>query len=717
MIPLAVANQGGVNEVLFLTSTTTGHRLDDYYKSKKGFYPTRKGRYTFYVNEDVSILSKDCTEAAIQDGPNWPAGCVVVVNNYGLVCSRGGNGGRGAHINEFKGMVDGTLAGKMFYPGTEHTNWTFQQDDSLNILNYVVPAQPGADGGTVFSRVSKSKMIVNNYNSIAAGGGGGGGVGGRFSRATDNSKPVKLKIIYVDYYGNDGYEGNMEIRNMTPYGAGGGGGAPYGKAPPNLYSDEHLNETIGLNVIALGADMKPTYGYISTDWLDRFRISVNMENLKPDYYAPSSHFAPVYQLGKMGIKYSVRNVNQPTPPGAPQSNQEKQPILKALSLTDISADMSAYFNVRYTDTTGIFIQKNEYTRWTFTPNVKLDNNRYFQLTSKIWHDIRRDETKISEVTVMQDGEFLVNYQSVSGGLTTGGAGGSNPWCSQGSRSMYNTVPGNEQRQFSPARRWRFTRYVHTQPPTRALYISNFGDKWNDTYPGFYTDKYTAPIDWRKDTKSGDGGSIGESGTTGVTMRGLAAAAFNKTQAYADRQDFKLYDTSCFENVNETIYPGAKGGLPGLICDNAIVFNNFSIATKVKGRFDNEIVNRVAIYCTKDTLALEHVNHLDNTDTHYIHIDSQGQTTPLHLVLNWSLPEWISVMTTPPIKTMVTNNSITNVATLKMPSHRKGLSVQLDVDIYTDAALTNKVSTRRMKLTGDRNIVEIQPPLIPVDTVF
>lgn len=173
---------GGVNElVVHITkSTVNGIQLDEYYRQNSGSYPLSKDKIRFIVDADVDVIGLDSDTAAVIDGPNWPTGSQIILENRGRIIGRGGDAG---------------LAATYYYKGS---------NGSISNLIHTPPTK-GKNGGTAI----KGNILVENYGFIAGGGGGGGGAG--FFRHT--------------YYG-DGSSG------------GGGGGAPLGKRYPNPKSYE-----------------------------------------------------------------------------------------------------------------------------------------------------------------------------------------------------------------------------------------------------------------------------------------------------------------------------------------------------------------------------------------------------------------------------------------------------------------------------------------------
>lgn len=163
-------------------STTNGIDLAEYFKAQSGSYPSASETVRFIVDAGVDIIAADTTKPAITEGVNWPVGATLLVENYGRILGRGGNGGRSAHI---VGYLDN---------GTSSVS-------SGNI----VPAQKGGNGGAGIKSLSAS-IVVENHSLIAGGGGGGGGQGA-WSQTTD----------FISVGG----------------GGGTGGGAPLGKRSPN----------------------------------------------------------------------------------------------------------------------------------------------------------------------------------------------------------------------------------------------------------------------------------------------------------------------------------------------------------------------------------------------------------------------------------------------------------------------------------------------------
>lgn len=145
MIPLGVVGQGHPLEELIITeSSLSGLSLDEWYKSKKGKYPT-SGKVRITVADDVHIVASSTATPALISGPNWPSAVSLELINRGKILGRGGNGGKGA----------------LRYPTS---GGAFAE----------IPATPGSDGGTGVD-FSKIECVITNYGIIAGGGGGGGG--------------------------------------------------------------------------------------------------------------------------------------------------------------------------------------------------------------------------------------------------------------------------------------------------------------------------------------------------------------------------------------------------------------------------------------------------------------------------------------------------------------------------------------------------------------
>jgi hypothetical protein len=202
LIPLGVYSQGRVEEVIYITqSTTKGIYLDNVYNNMTNKSPRSAKSVKFIVSEGVEIIGPNTTTAAIESGNQWSSDVKLVVENRGRVIGRGGSGGDGGTGLESYKVV------------------------TINGNNYpdrymAVPFGPknGGDGGPAIN--GSFHITVRNYGLIA--GGGGGGAGG------------------VYYPVNVTYSNGATFRGSMIHGASGGGGAPYGKGIPNPTTVEYL---------------------------------------------------------------------------------------------------------------------------------------------------------------------------------------------------------------------------------------------------------------------------------------------------------------------------------------------------------------------------------------------------------------------------------------------------------------------------------------------
>jgi hypothetical protein len=106
---------------------------------------------TITINAGVSIYSTDINNYAFT-ATALPANSSVVINNYGVITGKGGNGGRGAFSGESNASIVANCRG--------------------------LPAGPG-----LFTRTA---LTIYNYGTIAGGGGGGGG-GGWYNYPSGNA--------------------------------------------------------------------------------------------------------------------------------------------------------------------------------------------------------------------------------------------------------------------------------------------------------------------------------------------------------------------------------------------------------------------------------------------------------------------------------------------------------------------------------------------------
>ena len=202
LIPLGVYSQGRVEEVIYITqSTTKGIYLDNVYNNMTNKSPQNAKSVKFIINEGVEIIGPNPTIAAIETGNQWSSDVKLVVENYGRVIGRGGSGGDGGTGLESYKIV--TING-----------------DNYPDRYMAVPFEPknGGDGGPAIN--GSFHITVRNYGLIA--GGGGGGAGG------------------VYYPVNVTYSNNVTFHGSMIHGASGGGGAPYGKGIPNPTTVEYL---------------------------------------------------------------------------------------------------------------------------------------------------------------------------------------------------------------------------------------------------------------------------------------------------------------------------------------------------------------------------------------------------------------------------------------------------------------------------------------------
>lgn len=202
LIPLGVYSQGRVEEVIYITqSTTKGIYLDNVYNTMTNKSPRSAKAVKFIVNEGVEIIGPNTYTAAIDSGNQWSSDVKLVVENRGRIIGRGGNGGDG-----------GT--------GLESYNRLKIGDSYYADRFMAVPHGPknGGDGGPAIN--GSFHITVRNYGLIA--GGGGGGAGG------------------VYYPVNTTYSNGATFHGSVIHGASGGGGAPYGKGIPNPTTVEYL---------------------------------------------------------------------------------------------------------------------------------------------------------------------------------------------------------------------------------------------------------------------------------------------------------------------------------------------------------------------------------------------------------------------------------------------------------------------------------------------
>lgn len=125
----------------------------------------------FNVLPGITLLSSELTPALATG--SWPAGTTLILNNFGNLWGKGGDGGNG-----------GSAFNTDIFPGLS------------------APGKPGENGGDGF--IASYAVTVNNQGSIAAGAGGGGG--------------AYYEGIFGTYVGGGGGGGGV------PYGAGGSGG-------------------------------------------------------------------------------------------------------------------------------------------------------------------------------------------------------------------------------------------------------------------------------------------------------------------------------------------------------------------------------------------------------------------------------------------------------------------------------------------------------------
>ena len=191
-------NDLGKNETVIHinTSSYNGLALDEYYKAQAGNYPRASDKVRFIVDAGTKIIASSTETPALVDGPNWPEGSQIVVENRGHILGRGGDGGRSAYQFKFWGD-DGDLL-----------------SPSKSIMRL---PENGGNGGTAIKSLTRP-IFVENHSVIAGGGGGGGGLGA---------------------YKNGG------DYNFVVGGGGTGGGAPFGRRSPNesTYS-MYLEDTV-----------------------------------------------------------------------------------------------------------------------------------------------------------------------------------------------------------------------------------------------------------------------------------------------------------------------------------------------------------------------------------------------------------------------------------------------------------------------------------------
>jgi len=131
---------------------------------------------TITINAGVSIYSTDINNYAFT-ATALPANSSVVINNYGVITGKGGNGGRAAFGGESNASIVSNCRG--------------------------LPAGPGL--------YTRTALTIYNYGTIAGGGGGGGG-GGWYNYPSGN------------FTGGGGGGGGGSSLSPTTGGARGGGG-------------------------------------------------------------------------------------------------------------------------------------------------------------------------------------------------------------------------------------------------------------------------------------------------------------------------------------------------------------------------------------------------------------------------------------------------------------------------------------------------------------
>ncbi len=127
-------------------------------------------KVTINVYSGVYVVSQNTTTPTIDASMTFPQGSELLLNNYGNIYGRGGKGGTGGR-----------------YPDTN--------------------GGTGENGGTAFHTSIRTKIL--NTGTIAGGGGGGGGSAGVFRLEIQEDQYNAYKIGF--------------------YGAGGGGGQPFGQ--------------------------------------------------------------------------------------------------------------------------------------------------------------------------------------------------------------------------------------------------------------------------------------------------------------------------------------------------------------------------------------------------------------------------------------------------------------------------------------------------------
>lgn len=204
LIPLGVYSQGRVEEVIYITqSTTKGIYLDNVYNNMTNKSPRNAKSVKFIINEGVEIIGPDTTTAAVESGNQWSSDVKLVVENRGRIIGRGGKGGVGGTSMQKSVGVKSTVDGKTYGSAV-----------------LVHPKQPtnGGDGGTAVN--GTFNLTVVNYGLIA--GGGGGGAGG----------------VYYIISGN--YPKTEEFPWWVVHGASGGGGVPLGQGEVNPATTDYL---------------------------------------------------------------------------------------------------------------------------------------------------------------------------------------------------------------------------------------------------------------------------------------------------------------------------------------------------------------------------------------------------------------------------------------------------------------------------------------------
>ena len=226
LIPLGVYSQGRVEEVIYITqSTTKGIYLDNVYNNMTNKSPQNAKSVKFIINEGVEIIGPNPTIAAIETGNQWSSDVKLVVENYGRVIGRGGSGGLGGTSMQKTVGVRSTVNDKTYA--------------SAVLVNPIQPSN-GGDGGNAIN--GTFNLTVVNYGLIA--GGGGGGAGGV-------------------YYIISASESTGEVfPRWVVHGASGGGGAPLGQGEVNPATSDYLFKHYPDWIVGIDA-IKNTYNNVA----------------------------------------------------------------------------------------------------------------------------------------------------------------------------------------------------------------------------------------------------------------------------------------------------------------------------------------------------------------------------------------------------------------------------------------------------------------------